>query len=209
MKPNHYAFADKTEQMTQAEVFAKYGGKIGTFKGEKVRKPTLYIFSGLPASGKSTLAQELARKIKATFIRIDTVEQGLRDICKYNVQGGEGYELSYLVAKDNLRVGNNVIADSVNPWELTRRGWNDTAKSVGANFVNIEVICSDQTEHKKRVETRNVGIENLKMPTWEEVLNRDYHGWSEHRILVDTAQKKIGESLDDLVRNLSLGDDLL
>jgi predicted kinase len=171
-------------------------------KVEKIKRPTLYIFSGLPASGKSTLAQELARKINATFVRIDTVEQGLRDICKYNVQGGEGYELSHLIAKDNLRVGNSVIADSVNPWALTRRAWNEVAKSVDANFVNIEVICSDQNEHKRRVETRNVGIENLKPPTWEEVLNRDYHGWSEHRILVDTAQKQIGESLKELMRNL-------
>jgi predicted kinase len=171
-------------------------------KLEKMRNPTLFIFSGLPASSKSTLAQQLARKIRATFARIDTVEQGLRDISKYNVQGGEGYELSHLIAKDNLRVGNSVIADSVNPWELMRKGWNEIAKSVGANFVNIEVTCSDQNEHKKRVQTRNVGIENLKPPTWEEVLNRDYHSWSEHRVLVDTAHKQIDETLEELLRNL-------
>lgn len=128
-------------------------------KVAKMKKPTLYIFSGLPGSGKSTLAQELARNINATFfVRIDTVEQGLKDICNYNVQGGEGYELSHLIARDNLRVGNDVIADSVNPWALTRKRWNEVASSVGANFVNIEVICSDPNEHKKS---------GLKPEMWE------------------------------------------
>lgn len=89
--------------------------------------PTLFIFSGLPASGKSTLAQELSRRITATYVRIDTIEHGLSDICKYKVLGGEGYELSHRIASDNLKIGNNVVADSVNPWGLTRKDWNQVA----------------------------------------------------------------------------------
>ncbi len=166
--------------------------------------PTLYIFSGLPASGKSTLAQELAKKIHATFIRIDTIEQGLRDICKYDVEGGEGYELAHLIASDNLKLGNNVIADSVNPWELTRKAWNEVATSSQANFVNIEVICSDHHEHKIRVASRSVIMKNTNLPTWEVVLNRDYHSWTEHRILIDTSGKQISESLAELIDKVNL-----
>src|SRR5688500_2609583 len=106
-----------------------------------MNQATLYIFSGLPASGKSTLARELAKKINATFVRIDTLEQGLKDICKFKNVEDEGYRLSHLVAKDNLSNGNSVIADSVNPWELTRKAWNEVASSVGAKYVNIEVAC--------------------------------------------------------------------
>ena len=40
--------------------------------------PTLYIFAGLPASGKTTLAQLLAVELKAVHLRIDTIEQALR-----------------------------------------------------------------------------------------------------------------------------------
>lgn len=40
---------------------------------------TLIIFSGLPGSGKTTLASLLATKFKATYLRIDTIEQALRD----------------------------------------------------------------------------------------------------------------------------------
>lgn len=166
------------------------------------RHPTLYIFSGLPASGKSTLARELAKKLGATFVRIDTVEQGLRDLCNYKVEG-EGYRLSYRIAKDNLETGNDVIADSVNPWELTRKEWNEVATSAEANFVNIEVVCSDEEEHRNRVENRKVGIKTLKLPTWEEVKNRDYHKWTEPRILIDTAGEAIEESLKRLIEELN------
>ena len=165
---------------------------------------TLYIFSGLPASGKSTLARELAKRISATFVRIDTIEQGLRDVCKLSGIEGEGYRLSYWIAKDNLVEGNDVIADSVNPWELTRREWTEVATSVGANFMNIEVVCTDKAEHKSRVETRDVGILNLKPTTWTEVLNRDYHAWQSPRLVIDTAGKSVEESVHELVSGLKI-----
>ncbi|MBT4792294.1 MAG: AAA family ATPase [Halobacteriovoraceae bacterium] len=167
-----------------------------------MKKSKLIIFSGLPASGKSTLAIELAKKIKATLVRIDTVEQGLRDICKMQKIEGEGYRLSYLLAKENLVAGNDVIADSVNPWELTRKEWNQVATSVGANYINIEVICSDKEEHQFRAENRDVGIENLKKPTWEKIVNRDYHEWNMPRILIDTTGKNVNESTEELMSAL-------
>ncbi|HEB93547.1 MAG TPA: AAA family ATPase [Gammaproteobacteria bacterium] len=79
----------------------------------------LYIFSGLPGTGKTALAKSLSNCLKAVYLRIDTVEQGLRDICKYQVEG-EGYRLSYRVAADNLDLGNRVVSDSCNPINLTR-----------------------------------------------------------------------------------------
>jgi predicted kinase len=56
----------------------------------KEKRPVLYIFSGLPGTGKTTLSQKVARQIKAVYLRIDTIEQALRDLCSVNVQR-EGY----------------------------------------------------------------------------------------------------------------------
>ncbi len=84
--------------------------------------PILYIFSGLPGSGKSTLSQMVAQQLRAVYLRIDTIEQGLRELCAIDAQS-EGYRLAYRIASDNLRVGLSVVADSCNPVELTRREW--------------------------------------------------------------------------------------
>jgi hypothetical protein len=77
-------------------------------------------FCGLPGSGKSTLARAVARRYNAVYLRIDTVEQALRDLCSVDVQG-EGYRLAYRIASDNLRLGHSVVADSCNPIERPGR----------------------------------------------------------------------------------------
>lgn len=160
---------------------------------------TLIIFSGLPGSGKSTLASLLASHLKATYLRIDTIEQGLRDICGITQIYGMGYRLSYRIAQENLLTGNNVIVDSVNPWELTRNEWNEVASQIGARFINIEIICSDRAEHQNRVEKRPPTVPGLKRPTWKEVFERDYQPWTMERIQVDTAGKTIYESFQELL----------
>ena len=84
----------------------------------------LVVFGGLPGVGKSTIAAMLARRLLATYLRIDTIEQALRACA--TLPGGvvaEGYAVAYLVAEDNLRVGGTVVADSVNPLPVTRDAW--------------------------------------------------------------------------------------
>ncbi|HCE3663436.1 TPA: AAA family ATPase [Vibrio parahaemolyticus] len=165
--------------------------------------PILYIFSGLPASGKSTLAKLLAAKTGAMYVRIDTVEQGLRELCNFRVEG-EGYRLSYRIISDNLALGISCISDSCNPLELTRHEWQEVAESVGARFVNIEVRCSDSSEHKQRVLTRRSEVANLKLPGWEQVQSRHYEAWKTDVIKIDTSGKNIETSFAELVEKLGL-----
>lgn len=160
-------------------------------------KPILYIFSGLPGTGKTTLSQKLCQNIKAIHLRIDTIEQALRDLCFIDVQG-EGYQLAYKIAADNLLLDRDVIADSCNPISLTRNEWQNVAIESEANFINIEVVCSDIEEHRHRIETRHSNIEGLVLPTWENVGNREYHKWSSDRIIIDTANKTPDVSWADL-----------
>lgn len=160
-------------------------------------KPILFIFSGLPATGKSTLSKLIAKKYDAIYLRIDTVEQALRDLCNFNVQG-EGSRLSYRIASDNLNLKHNVVSDSCNSIYLTRQEWENVAMNSESIFVNIEVICSDKKEHKKRVETRVNDIKGLRLPTWEEVESRKYDSWKNKRIIIDTANKSVNESFIEL-----------
>lgn len=168
----------------------------------KTRKPILYIFSGLPGSGKTTLSQNIAKRLNAVYLRIDTIEQALRDFYSLDVQG-EGYDLSYKIASDNLRLGMSVVSDSCNPIELTRRDWEQVALEAGANYVNIKVICSDALEHRRRVETRTSTVPGLRMLEWSEVENREYHQWTVDRLIIDTANRTETECVDDLLLKLS------
>ncbi|HKW16869.1 MAG TPA: AAA family ATPase [Terriglobales bacterium] len=89
----------------------------------------LIIFGGLPGVGKTTIARELARYIGATYLRIDSIEQAIRD-CQ-NIAGPldeAGYCVAYAVAEDNLRIGRTLIADSVNPLTITRDAWLQVGK---------------------------------------------------------------------------------
>ena len=90
-------------------------------------------------------------KLSASYLRIDIIELGLRVLFSFKVEG-EGYRLVYRIAKDNLRLGHDMIADSCNPIELTRWKWENVALESNPRFINIEVICSDINIHKCRVE---------------------------------------------------------
>ncbi len=164
--------------------------------------PKLYLFSGLPGSGKTTLSRRLAAESKAIHLRIDTIEQALRDLCDVEV-GGEGYRLAYRVAADNLDLGLSVVADSCNPIELTRREWEAVAKARSVEYINIEVICSDEHEHRRRVQSRPNSVPNLVLPTWEEVEAREYHPWTSPRITIDTARVSPEMSYQKLQHALS------
>lgn len=164
-------------------------------------KPRLYIFSGLPASGKTTLAKQLAAATGSCYLRIDTVEQGLRDLARIRVEG-EGYRLSYRIAQDNLSLGLSVVADSCNPIALTRREWEETAESAGASFVNIEVVCSDRIEHRRRAETRESQVPDLKLPDWDAIKNREYHPWRQDVVRVDTAGRTEDACFKELLQAL-------
>jgi predicted kinase len=159
----------------------------------------LYIFGGLPGTGKSTLSAALAQRCHAVYLRIDTIEQALRD-CGFAVDGPAGYVVGYQFAKDNLRLGRSVVADSVNPLEITRKAWRDVAMQANAPFVEIEVLCSHREEHRARIESRKADIAGFPLPRWTDVLQRQYEPWSTERIVLDSAGESPDESMMRLFR---------
>lgn len=159
----------------------------------------LYIFGGLPATGKTELSKHLANYLKATYIRIDTIEQKLRDQGVKELYD-EGYQIAFSLALDNLNNGNTVVADSTNPVMESREAWLNVAKQTKCSFVEIEVICSDKQVHQQRVESRVTDIPNLILPSWHSVTSREYQEWLSPNIIIDTAGKTPSESKSDLIR---------
>lgn len=153
----------------------------------------LIVLSGLPGVGKTAIARELARAIGAVHLRIDSIEQAMR-AAGWRVEG-QGYEVAHAVARDNLTLGRTVIADCVNPWPLTRGAWRAVGTRAGVRVVEVEVVCADVAEHRRRVESRAADIEGHQLPAWKDVVERDYRPWTSARLVIDTARTSVAESV--------------
>lgn len=165
----------------------------------------LIVFSGLPGTGKTTLAKGLAATLGAVYVRIDAIEQALRDSADFARDVGRtGYQIAYEVAASNLGLGGTVVVDCVNPVMESRRAWRDISARFGAPLVNLQVICSDMTEHRRRVETRQVDILGLTPPAWQSVMNHDYEPWDTDPFTVDTALDSPAEALAAIVEHISV-----
>jgi predicted kinase len=166
-------------------------------RSRAARKATLISFSGLPGTGKSSIARGIAAEIGAVWLRIDSIEHAVRES---GVVAGSiddaGYRAAYAIAEDNLRLGRDVVGDSVNGWMLTRNAWRDAGLRAGAEVVEVEVICTDAEEHRRRIENRAVDVPGLRLPDWHAVVTRDYHPWDRDHLTIDTAGRSIAACVD-------------
>lgn len=158
------------------------------------RRPLLVVIGGLPAVGKTAVCRALLGERPMTppmtWLRVDSIEQALRRSGEMapDMPGGAGYYAAAAVAGDVLSTGGDVLVECVNPLPITRRLWERTAVDAGSRLLQVELVCSDRDEHRRRVEQRVSDIAGLVLPDWQDVLQRDYAPWPEADLRLDTGR---------------------
>jgi hypothetical protein len=76
-------------------------------------------------------------------------------------------------------------------------------EKLNADFIEIEVICSDVKEHQNRVETRIADIKGHILPTWQEIEGLQYEEWGLQGIRIDTAIYTPDQNIERILDFLS------
>ena len=152
----------------------------------------LVVVSGLPAVGKSALADAVGRRLGAPVLSVDPIEAAMlrSGIARSFETGLAAYEVVAALAEQQLRLGLDVVVDAVSSLEVARDMWRRAAHASGAEVVVVEVRCDDLDLHRARLADRDRGLEGFPEPTWAEVEARraEWEPWAEPRVIVDATQ---------------------
>jgi predicted kinase len=144
----------------------------------------LIIFTGLPGTGKSSIASALARTLKIPLFAKDRLENTLRQAgIEYPASGYASYELLTMLAREQLKFGQSALLDSVASPPKVRELWLGLAQEYGADMHVIQCVCSDEALHRERIATRD----HWQPFTWEDVekVKQHYVEWAIEALTLD------------------------
>jgi predicted kinase len=146
-------------------------------------RPTLVIFSGLPGTGKSSLAERLAGELHWPLLRIDDMAACMPAEMDHSKPAfwDQSIAALLLLAKTQLELGTSVIADSIF-MNLDRYHARAIARETSTRFVPVHTFVSDEAEWEKRVRARSEGSNRAEgAATWEQVLaqKKSFRPWEE------------------------------
>lgn len=141
--------------------------------------PKLIVLAGLPGTGKTTLARRLSKALSLVYLRVDCIEAPF--IARDPNAGceGEGYEALINIALENLKLGHGVLIDTVNPLHITRAMFLELSRKAQAETYQFELTLEDMELHRRRIEERQSDIAGFRVPSWQDVLEREYEEWDE------------------------------
>ena len=81
----------------------------------------IYVMVGLPGSGKSTIAEEIAKNLNTCVISSDMIRKDLTGDENNQEQNDQVFKLYYTTLKGHLRAGHNIVLDATNTTLKVRR----------------------------------------------------------------------------------------
>lgn len=149
----------------------------------------LIVFAGLTGVGKSAVADRVSAVRRWPILSVDPIEDALASV-GYDesfTRGLAGYVVAARVARHLLGLGQTVVVEAVNAEPEGRATWHDLAAAVGVETEWVQVVCSDPSLHRRRLEHRTSAHPGLAEPSWDAVTARatGFDGWDDERLVVD------------------------
>lgn len=154
-------------------------------------------FTGLPGTGKSTLADRLGHTTRTPVFAGDWLLGALAPhgvltgLARETLTAVHGSLLQSLTTRQFMLNQDAIIDGILTDSDLAT--WQLLADIHGARLYVIECVCSDPVEHRRRIETRQ-----RKIPGWHEV------DWSHvERMRRETAELTVTRMTVDAMRPLN------
>ncbi|MFD9738571.1 AAA family ATPase [Umezawaea sp. NPDC059074] len=162
--------------------------------------PTAVLVAGIPGCGKSTLAESLARHLRAPVFSMDWLLGALvpfRVLTQDNATPIADVQVTAATARQ-LQLGLSVVLDATGHTREARDRLRTLTEALGGRFVGVECVCTDDQVLRERVEGRARGIPGWHDTVeWEHVLRmRDlWEPWTEPHLVIDSATTSPEEAL--------------
>jgi predicted kinase len=169
-------------------------------------KKTLVIFSGLPGTGKTTLAQLLAQRLGIPLLRIDDIVSSIPLHMSHHSDPFWEDMISILLnlVDCQLKQGFSVVVDSVFMGDDRYQAYELSARHA-AVFRPIYTYLSDegiwQERVRRRVEAAAPEIRDL-VATWDRIQqqSKGFHPWRLGSALVVDAVNSVETNFNEVLR---------
>jgi predicted kinase len=152
-----------------------------------IQHPTVCLVVGVPASGKTSVAEELVRNLRdCSYLSKDMIQSCFTTRERvtgstYSLIQGPTFALLVSFTSTQLRLGKHPVVDapfSINGWRHDAYSdwvtpFRRAAEENGARLAIVRCRPPDLAELRRRIEARRYEWDEWKLSHWEEFLKRE------------------------------------
>jgi DegV family protein with EDD domain len=198
------AFPSRKSSLLARDV-AVLEGAIGPLPAV-VDPPPFIVLSGLPGSGKSHLAREVARRYPVALLESDALRKALVKRPSYSQQeNGRLFAACHALIASLLEKRIPVLFDATNLREMHRRPLYDIAERTGARLLVVQVEAGEEVV-RSRMEGRSTGNNpfdrsDATQDVYEK-MRRDADPIERPHIVVDSTVGDTNDAVSRMLREL-------